>query len=43
MTKELKRQTQTKIELKSLNSDHNDIILEPADIDWIARVLWVSQ
>ncbi len=43
MAKELKRQTTSKIELKSLNSDHDDITLEPSQLDWIARVLWVSQ
>ena len=43
MAKELQRQTTTKIELKSLNADHNDIMLTPSEIDWIARVLWVSQ
>jgi len=43
MAKELKRQTTSKIELKSLNKDHDDITLEPKDVDWVARVLWVSQ
>lgn len=43
MVKELQRQTNTKIELKSLNSNHNDITFNPSQIDWIARVLWVSQ
>lgn len=43
MAKELKRQTATKIELKSLNADHDDITFTPSELDWIARVLWVSQ
>ncbi len=43
MVKELSRKTTTKIELKSLNPDHDDIILEPSQTEWIARVLWVSQ
>lgn len=43
MAKELQRKTTSKIELRSLNNDHNDIILEPSQVDWIARVLWVSQ
>ena len=43
MAKELNRQTTTRIELKSLNPAHEDIIFSPADIEWIARVLWVSQ
>lgn len=43
MVKELKRQTTSKIELKSINPDHDDIVLEPKELEWIARVLWVSQ
>lgn len=43
MAKELQRQTTTKIELKSLNPAHADMVFEPQEIDWIARVLWVSQ
>ena len=43
MAKELKRQTTSRIELKSLNPAHDDIIFTPQDIEWIARVLWVSQ
>lgn len=43
MVKELSRKTTTKIELKSLNPDHDDIILESSQTEWIARVLWVSQ
>lgn len=43
MVKELSRKTTSKIELKSLNPDHDDIILEQSQTEWIARVLWVSQ
>lgn len=43
MVKELIRQTTSKIELRSINPDHDDIILESSQIEWIARVLWVSQ
>lgn len=43
MAKELVRQTATKVELKSLNPDHATRTLAPADISWIARILWVSQ
>lgn len=43
MAKELIRQTASKIELKSLNPDHETRTLVPSDISWIARVLWVSQ
>lgn len=43
MVKELARQTTSKIELKSFNPEHDDITLDPSQIEWIARVLWVSQ
>ncbi len=43
MAKELSRKTSSKIELKSLNADHDNITLNTTDLDWIARVLWVSQ
>ena len=43
MAKELVRQSTSKIELKSLNPKHDNMIFEPSEIDWIARVLWVSQ
>lgn len=43
MAKELIRRTTTKLELRSLNPDHKDHIFTPRDIQWIARILWVSQ
>lgn len=43
MAKELVRQTASKVELKSLNPDHDTRLLTPGDISWIARILWVSQ
>ncbi len=43
MAKELARQTATRIDLKSLNKDHEDRTLAPADIAWMGRILWVSQ
>ena len=43
MVKELLRQTATKIELQSVNPAHDDIALAPQQVDWVARVLWVSQ
>ena len=43
MAKELKRQTTSQIELLSLNDAHKDIVLSPREIEWIARILWVSQ
>lgn len=43
MAKELVRQTASKIELQSLNPDHDTLALKPGDISWMARILWVSQ
>ncbi|QIB34456.1 S24 family peptidase [Ancylobacter pratisalsi] len=43
MAKELKRRTARTIELRSLNPEHPDRVLEDRDIAWIARVLWASQ
>lgn len=43
MAKELVRKTVQKIDLKSLNADHDDRSLAANDIVWIARILWVSQ
>lgn len=43
MAKELIRKTAAKIELRSLNPDHEDRIIPANDISWMARVLWVSQ
>ncbi len=43
MAKELMRKTVQKVDLKSLNADHDDRSLPSSDILWIARILWVSQ
>lgn len=43
LVKELARQTASKIELKSLNPAFEDRSFKPNEIDWIARVIWVSQ
>lgn len=43
MAKELARKTLQKIELKSLNPTHAERVLAANDVDWIARILWVSQ
>jgi len=39
----LKRQTAKTIELSSLNPDHEDLTFQLDEMDWVARVLWVSQ
>jgi len=43
MCKELKRQTQKLIELKSLNATHGERTLSTEDVLWIARIVWASQ
>jgi len=43
MAKELKRRTAQSIELRSLNTEHEDRTLAAEDMLWIARILWASQ
>ena len=43
MCKELKRQTQKLIELKSLNSAHGERSLTMDEVLWVARIVWASQ
>ena len=43
MAKEVKRKTAKAIELKSLNAAHGDRTFAPADVAWIARIIWASQ
>lgn len=43
MAKQLRRRTARKIELQSFNPAHEDPTIAVEDIDWIARVVWVSQ
>ena len=43
MAKQLNRLTQSQVTLKSLNEDFDDIILPREHVQWVARILWVSQ
>lgn len=43
MVKELLRLSEKRVELRSLNPAHGDRSLERDAVDWIARVVWVSQ
>lgn len=43
MAKELKRETARTVELRSLNPDHQDRVLERSQIASIARIVWASQ
>lgn len=42
MVKLLLRQSIHRVELKSLNPDHEDRSLDVEDVEWIARVVWSS-
>lgn len=43
MAKQMNRLTQTQVTLKSLNETFDDIILPREAVQWVARILWVSQ
>ncbi|MBM3565409.1 MAG: helix-turn-helix transcriptional regulator [Alphaproteobacteria bacterium] len=43
MVKELRRRTAKQIEIQSLNKSHGERTISLDDVDWIARVVWVSQ
>ena len=43
MVKELIRRSAQKVELRSLNPDHNLREISQENIEWLARVIWASQ
>jgi phage repressor protein C with HTH and peptisase S24 domain len=43
MVKQLKRRAPKALELQSLNPAHVDRTLAAADVEWIARIVWVTQ
>jgi len=43
MAKILGRQNTRSVELMSINPDHVSRTLETSNIEWIARIIWVSQ
>ncbi len=43
MVKQLGRESTQKIELLSLNRDFEVVSLSPRDVEWMYRILWVSQ
>ncbi len=43
MAKELVRQNASRIEIRSLNPDHENRKIPANDISWIGRITWVSQ
>ncbi len=43
MAKELAKKTSSRIELKSLNPEYDDRSFTRKEVEWIARIVWVSQ
>ncbi len=43
LAKQLIRMTSREIRLASINQAHGDLAFASAEIDWIARIVWVSQ
>lgn len=43
MAKELVRQSSKSVELKSLNAEYENRVLNPDEISWMARISWISQ
>ncbi|RDD61059.1 LexA family transcriptional regulator [Ferruginivarius sediminum] len=43
MAKQLVRQSVRKVELMSLNRNHEDRVLDTGDVAWMARIVWASQ
>jgi phage repressor protein C with HTH and peptisase S24 domain len=43
LAKELKRRSAKTIELKSINPEHPDRVLDLKDVEWVARIMWSSQ
>ena len=43
MAKEVLRSSTRRIELRSLNARHGDRTIAMKDVQWVARILWVSQ
>lgn len=43
MAKEMVRQNAERVELRSINSSHDNLTLPRDDISWLGRIVWVSQ
>jgi phage repressor protein C with HTH and peptisase S24 domain len=43
LAKQLKRQTGRKVELQSINAEHDDRVVGAESLEWIARIVWASQ
>jgi phage repressor protein C with HTH and peptisase S24 domain len=43
MAKVLERQGPDRVELRSLNPEHADRVINSTELDWMARIIWASQ
>ena len=43
MAKEIVRRTKRQVELRSVNADHPDPVIEAGDVLWMHRIVWASQ
>lgn len=43
LAKTLERKTTNIVELQSINPEHDTLKFAPADIEWLARIIWASQ
>ena len=43
LAKTLQRQTNDTVELSSINPEHDTRVFKREELDWMARILWVSQ
>ncbi|MBT3559275.1 MAG: helix-turn-helix transcriptional regulator [Rhodospirillales bacterium] len=43
LAKQLRRQTARKVELQSINNEHDDRVIGAESLEWIARIVWASQ
>jgi phage repressor protein C with HTH and peptisase S24 domain len=43
MAKELVRKTASRVELASMNPEHATLVYKPLQLEWMARIVWVSQ
>src|SRR3978361_48941 len=43
MAKQLARRSARRVDLKSLNPDHQDYSFDLSDVNWIHRIVWASQ
>ncbi len=43
LAKQLRRQTARKVELQSINNEHDDRVIGAENLEWVARIVWASQ